>query len=216
MLIALGALSSPVPRRRVLHDEYFKKAKAEGYLARSAYKLLEIQDRFRVLHPGDRVLDLGCAPGSWLQVAEKVVGPTGVIVGIDLSPVEHRFGPRVRVIGGDAFTTDPAAYAALADEVAPAAASPRSFDAVLSDMAPSTSGHGDDLLSARLCRRVLEVARAVLRLRGNLVMKILEGAEYPAVLEETRAMFARVQGFKPKASRDASREMFIVALGRRS
>lgn len=91
----------------------------------------------------------------------------------------------------------------------------RLFDVVLSDMAPNTSGHGDDLLSARLCRRVLEVAGQVLRPGGNLAMKVLEGGENPALLRETRTMFAKVAGFKPKSSRDVSREMFIVAGERR-
>lgn len=204
----------PAPRR--LHDQYFKRAKAEGYLARSAYKLIEIQDRWRIVRPGDRVLDLGCAPGSWLQVVESLVGPAGGAVGVDLSEVSHRFGDRVRVVRADAFTTDPAVMAGLLPASGDETSSPaRFFDVVLSDMAPSTSGHGDDLLSARLCRRVLEVARGVLRPGGSLVMKILEGADYPGVLRETRGMFRDARGFKPKASREVSREMFIVGLGKK-
>lgn len=250
--------------RRILHDEYFKKAKAEGYLARSAYKLLEIQERFRLIRPADHVLDLGCAPGSWLQVSEKLVGPRGAVVGIDLSPVDHRFGARVRVLRGDSFNTPASTYVRALREirgedtgqevvvppgtlpartparsstqhprVAPAPPTPwgaapvpvakplaepreqpsRVFHVVLSDMAPNTSGHGDDLLSARLCRRVLDVACDLLLRGGNLAMKVLEGAENPALLRETRRLFDAVQGFKPKSSRDVSREMFIVAGG---
>ena len=255
--------------RRILHDEYFKRAKAEGYLARSAYKLLEIQERFRIIRAGDTVLDLGCAPGSWLQVAEKLVGARGAVVGIDLSEVEHAFGPRVRVMRGDAFTTPASAYAEIVREIrgetgatpdssppasataetlrattkpasarrhptiapapppawgaaaparrpdarGPSAAGARVFNVVLSDMAPNTSGHGDDLLSARLCRRVLELAYDLLPRGGTLAMKVLEGAENPALLRETRQLFDKVQGFKPKSSRDVSREMFIVAGG---
>lgn len=190
--------------RRVLHDRFFKQAKAEGYLARSAYKLIEIQERFRVMPQGGRVLDLGCAPGSWLQVAANSVGPRGTVVGVDLAEVRSAIGNNVRTLVGDVNTIDPAAL--------PDAAGGR-FDAVLSDMAPNTSGSGDDLLSARLCRRVLELAPALLRPGGSLVMKILEGADYRGVLRETHGLFARARGFKPRASREVSREMYIIADG---
>ncbi len=228
----VGSYSGPVAR--VLHDEFFLRAKAEGYLARSAYKVLEIQERFRIVRAGDWVLDLGCAPGSWMQAAEKIVGARGVVVGVDLTEVDPRpagnfkgFGARVAFVRGDAFKAEPGELLRLAREVGRGGAGPspgrvveegegeRAFDVVLSDMAPNTSGHGDDLLSARLCRRVLEVAQKVLRPGGNLAMKVLEGGENPALLEETRAMFAKVAGFKPRSSRDVSREMFIVAVGKR-
>ncbi|MFM9995411.1 MAG: SAM-dependent methyltransferase [Phycisphaerales bacterium] len=190
--------------RRVLHDPFFKQAKAEGYLARSAYKLKEIQERFKLMPRGGRVLDLGCAPGSWLQVAAETVGPKGTVVGIDLTEVRHDFGPNVRAVKGDVNAIDPGALTAAAGGL---------FDAVLSDMAPNTSGAGDDFLSARLCRRVLELTPSLLRHGGASVMKILEGTDYPDVLRETRAMFAAARGFKPKASREVSREMYVVATG---
>ncbi len=195
-----------MPRPRKLHDRFFKQAKAEGYLARSAYKLLEIQERRRVLRPGSRVLDLGCAPGSWLQVAREIVGPRGMVVGIDLQPVAHPFDDRVRTLQRDVFNADPR-------ELTDLAGGP--FDAVLSDMAPNTSGHGDDLLSARLCRRVLEVLPPLLRPGGSLVMKVLEGAEYPALLRDTGVLFAECRGLKPEATREVSREIYIVATGYR-
>lgn len=198
-----------MPRPRRLHDRYFRQAKAEGYLARSAYKLIEIDDRRRLLRPGDRVLDLGCAPGSWLQVAADRVGPTGVVVGLDLQPLAHDLGPRVLALQGDVFQTDPADLLRAAAAVA--GGDPRRFDVLLSDMAPNTTGHGDDLISARICRRVLDLAPALLRPGGHLVMKIFEGAEYPAILRQTSELFAEARGFKPKASRDLSREMYIVA-----
>lgn len=190
--------------RRVLHDTYFKKAKAEGYLARSAYKLIELNDKRRLLRSGDRVLDLGCAPGSWLQVASQAVGPRGLVVGVDLTPVDAALPDHVHTLVADAFALDPLT---LRGESA------KPFDVVLSDMAPSTSGHGDDLLSARLCRRVLQVATGVLRPGGNLCMKVLEGEETPALLREVRALFRESGASKPAASRDVSRETFIWALG---
>lgn len=196
---------------RKLHDKYFKQAKAEGYLARSAYKLMEINDRRRLIKPGDAVVDLGCAPGSWVQVASELVGPRGLVVGIDLlecSPTLHEsVGENVRCVIADVFQVTPADLKKLADFPADVGAG---FDVVLSDMAPNTTGHGDDLLSARLCRRVLELLPRILRPGGNLVMKIFEGAEYPHVVNEAKEFFKDARGFKPKACRDVSRETYIV------
>ncbi len=190
--------------RRVLHDEYFKRAKAEGYLARSAYKLTQIQASKRILRPGDRVLDLGCAPGAWIQAAQGVIGPSGEVVGLDLQTLRVDLGPRVRAIVGDIMKVRPE------DLAGPEG---KRFDVVLSDMAPSTSGHGDDLLSARLCDRVIELLPHLLKPGGNLAMKVLEGSEYPRLLKEVTGLFGACKGFKPKASRDVSREMYIVATG---
>lgn len=190
--------------KRILHDRYFKQAKHDGYLARSAYKLLEIQDRFNTLRSGDRVLDIGCAPGSWLQVTSEIIGQNGLAVGVDLKPVRHPMPTNVRTLVADATDLQ-------LEQILPEGGG--GFDCVLSDMAPNTSGHGDDLVSARLCREVLAIATRVLRPGGRLAMKILEGAEYAEVLAETKQLFRRCKGLKPKATRDVSREMFIVAEG---
>lgn len=192
--------------RRQLHDRYFRQAKREGYLARSAYKLLEIQERHRVLREGQTVLDLGCAPGSWLQVASELVGPQGRVLGIDLQRVTHPMPPQVRTLEGDAFTHDPSALIQLAGQ---------RFDAILSDMAPKTSGNGDDLVSAQLCRQVLDGVPKLGKPGSALVMKIFEGAEYQSVLDETRRMYTTVKGLRPKATRDVSREIFIIGTGLR-
>jgi 23S rRNA (uridine2552-2'-O)-methyltransferase len=202
-----------MPQPRKLHDEYFLKAKAEGYAARSAYKLLEIQEKRRLIHRGDYVVDLGCAPGSWLQVASELVNPRGTggggrVVGIDLQRVEISVPSNVIAIVGDAFKTD---AAALLSHVADARRD--RFDVVLSDMAPNTSGHGDDFLSARLCERVLDLCPALLRPGGNLLMKILEGEPTPDVIKRTKSMFREAGTTKPKASRDVSREIFIWGKG---
>jgi 23S rRNA (uridine2552-2'-O)-methyltransferase len=193
-------------QRRILHDEFFKKAKAEGYLARSAYKLKEIQERHRILRSGMKVVDLGCAPGSWLQVASEIVGPRGIVIGIDLQEVRPGLAPNIRTLAGDIFKTDAAAL--LPDPDA-------KFDAVISDMAPNTTGHGDDALSIRLCRRVLELLPALLAPGGACVMKVLEGGGYPELLRDCQRLFSKAKGLKPKASRDLSREIFIVAEGYR-
>lgn len=193
-------------QRRILHDEFFKKAKAEGYLARSAYKLKEIQERHRILRSGMKVVDLGCAPGSWLQVASEIVGPKGIVIGIDLQEVRPGLAPNIRTLAGDIFKTDAAAL--LPDPSA-------KFDAVISDMAPNTTGHGDDALSIRLCRRVLELLPALLAPGGACAMKVLEGGGYPELLRDCQRLFSKAKGLKPKASRDLSREIFIVAEGYR-
>ncbi|MDQ7013909.1 MAG: RlmE family RNA methyltransferase [Planctomycetota bacterium] len=192
--------------KRVLHDKYFKLAKAEGYVARSAYKLLEIDERYRVLNRGKWVLDVGCAPGSWLQVAAERVGPRGRVVGIDLQRVDHRMPDNVVMFEGDAEQVPPEVLL----ELVGGEVGGDLFHSVLSDMAPKTTGHVDDLVSARLCRSVLKLLPDLLRPGGHLVMKILEGQEYPLVLRETQRMFDHAKGFKPNASRDVSREMFIV------
>jgi 23S rRNA (uridine2552-2'-O)-methyltransferase len=193
-----------MPQPRKLHDKFFKQAKAEGYAARSAYKLIEINDKKRLIRAGGRVLDLGCAPGSWLQVVERIVGLRGAVVGIDLQQVDLRFGPNVHVLQADAFMIDAAQLTGLAGGL---------FDVVISDMAPSTTGHGDDFLSVRLCRRVLELLPRVLKPGGGLVMKVLEGAEFPQLLKDTKQVFREAGATKPAASRDVSREIFIAGSG---
>lgn len=211
---------------RKLHDEFFKKAKADGYVARSAYKLQEIDERKRVLKSGDRVLDLGCSPGSWLQVVQERIGPRGLAVGVDLKAVSAETGfargGNVRTIVADVFALTPesiAAELAKADgRVREEAAGPgMRFNVILSDMAPSTEGGAggtvDHLRSMQLCRRVLALAVTLLENRGSLVMKVFEGEHYPALLRETEAVFGDVKGFKPESSRDVSREMFIIAKG---
>lgn len=186
-------------RARELHDSYFRKAKAEGYLARSAYKLIEIDQRQRILGRARRVIDLGCAPGSWLQVAAQRC-PAGVrIVGLDLKEVVEPMPDSVRTVVGDVTELDPAL---LPD--------PGPFDVVLSDMAPNTLGRGDDLRSATLCREVLALLPVLMAPGGSLVMKILEGAETPAVLAEAKAVFAEARQTKPRACREVSRETYIV------
>jgi len=196
---------------RKLHDRFFKQAKEEGYAARSAYKLKEINQRRQVLRKGDRVLDLGCAPGSWLQVASECVGGKGIVVGVDLKPVEITLPPNARAHVGDVFKLT------AADLLAGSPGKPAAFDVVISDMAPNTEGggggSGDHFRSVALCRRVLELCPAVLKRGGHLVMKVFEGEEYPALLRESQKLFAEVKGLKPEASRDASREMFVVAKG---
>lgn len=200
--------------KRVLHDEYFKKAKAEGYLARSAYKLLEIQKRREIIRPGMAVLDLGCAPGSWLQVASELVGPAGLVVGIDLSPVTADMPANVVTMQGD-MTAKSAneLLAPLAEKRRHDPDKPTMYDVVISDMAPNTSGAGDHFRSVRLCEAILELLPGVLRPGGSLVYKVFEGETYPDLVKRTGALFAECRGLKPRATREVSTEMYVIATG---
>lgn len=199
---ARSCYSRLMPQRRQLHDRFFKQAKAEGYVARSAYKLIEIDDKFTVLRGAKSIIDLGCSPGSWLQVLDKRCHPAARIVGVDLKPTEAPLSPRVSTIVADFTRLD----------LSTLPASPP-FDVVVSDMAPNTSGAGDDLRSASLCQSVLDACPTLLRIGGHLVMKILEGAETASILNSCRKQFAQARMFKPQSSRDMSRETFVIAQG---
>ena len=188
--------------KRVLHDTYFKQAKAEGYVARSAYKLIQIQESRNIIRKGDRVLDLGCAPGAWLQVASKLVGRRGRVIGLDLQPVRHAMPDNVKHFVGDVYEYPPEDLVEVAG---------RGFGTVLSDMAPKTTGFNEHEMSVRLCDQILEILPGLLRKNGHLVMKVFEGGEYPGLLKRTQRHFGKVKGFKPKASRDVSREMYVIA-----
>lgn len=189
--------------QRDIHDFYFKEAKREGYYSRAAYKLIEIDDRRHLLAKGQRVLDCGCAPGSWLQVAATRVGPRGRVVGVDLKEIKRQFAENVVIHQDDMRTIE----AKLLRDGQP------HFDVVLSDMAPTTTGdrtidhHG----SIRLAHLVLDRCGDLLKRGGATAIKIFEGEAYPEVLERARARFANVKGFKPKASRNISTEIYLVA-----
>lgn len=191
--------------KRELHDFFFKEAKREGYRSRAAYKLIEIDDKRHVLQKGDAFLDLGCAPGSWLQVISKRIGSKGKVIGIDLKAIDLTNLPdNVDAIEGDVSIISQDTFDG------------QLFDVVLSDMAPNTTGtktidhHG----SIHLCHVALDLSATLLKPNGNLVMKVLEGEAYPELLKRCANSFDSAKGFKPKASRAISTEMFIVCLNR--
>lgn len=187
-----------------VQDHWFREAKAQGFRSRAAFKLLEIDQRRRVLRAGQRVLDVGAAPGSWLQVASKAVGSRGEVVGFDLKAIDPAGLPaNARVLVADLR------------EVTLEELGGRAFDVVLSDMAPDTTGDpsGDQARSARLCHALLDHLPTWLRRGGTLVYKVFEGGDYPELLRRTGAMFERAKGFKPTASRAESVEMFVIAEG---
>jgi len=188
-----------------LQDHYFQRAKKEHYLARAVYKLEEIQKKYKLLHHGNRVLDLGAYPGSWMQYTSGVVGRTGLVVGADLKEIEHSFPDYVVVLQRDVF--EPEFLEEMLRSHAP-------FDVVLSDMAPSTSGIrvADSARSALLFERALYVACSALKPRGHFLAKIFQGAEFHDLLMEVKKQFEWVKVVKPDASRKQSKEIYILAM----
>jgi 23S rRNA (uridine2552-2'-O)-methyltransferase len=194
-------------RKNPWADHYSRKARKDRFAARSVYKLQEIQTKYRILSPGARVLDLGCAPGSWLQFAARVVGPDGRLVGIDLSPVTIRLPENVSVITGD-----------VADlEGHLAGLGQTRFDVVLSDMAPATTGnrHADEARSVGLCEAALAIAEKTLVSGGNFVCKIFQGSDFKTFTDAVRRRFDRQTATRPQSTRKASREVFVIGLGKK-
>ena len=192
-----------------VQDYYFKKAKKEGYPARSVYKLEEAQLKYRLLKKGDKVLDLGCHPGSWSLYAAKVVGLQGLVVGIDLQ----------KTSGGGKKDMAPIHWLRgdITDEemLASVQALTPSFDVVVSDMAPSTTGNkwADQQQALILARRSLAVATVMLKQGGNYYCKVFQGEDVDLFAKEVRTLFGTVRLVKPKSSRSESREMFVLGMG---
>lgn len=189
---------------REIQDHYFKQARRDGYRSRAAFKLIEIDDRKKVIRRGASALDVGAAPGSWCQVLSRRVGPRGTVVGIDLKAIDPTgLADNIRILEGD---VNAASFEDLGG---------RSFDIIVSDMAPDTTGDpfGDHHRSVRLCSGLLDRARMWLKPGGNIVMKVFEGEAYRELLQRVGAEFEKAKGYKPSASRSESVEMFIVAHG---
>jgi 23S rRNA (uridine2552-2'-O)-methyltransferase len=189
-------------------DEYYNRAKQEGYRARSAYKLKQLDDDAGLISPGDTVVDLGAAPGGWLQVAAERVGPDGTVVGVDrkrIDPVET--DARVETIQGD--MTDAETLAAIRGVVGEA-------DLVVSDMAPNVSGEYelDHARSVHLARQALEVAKDVLAGGGDFAAKVFEGPDTDDLRSDVEDAFEYARTIHPDASRDSSSELYLVGKGR--
>ncbi|MCK4867734.1 MAG: RlmE family RNA methyltransferase [Alphaproteobacteria bacterium] len=198
-------LSSKLWLERQLNDPYVVEAKRLGYRSRAAFKLAEIDDKSKILKPGGRVVDLGAAPGGWVQVALQRVGAKGRVVGIDLQEIEPIPGSELLV--GDFLDEDaPDRLRALLNGPA---------DVVLSDMAASSSGHAptDHLRIMGLAEAALEFALEVLAPGGAFVAKVLQGGSERALLETMRRNFTKVTHVKPPSSRKDSAELYVVATG---
>ena len=189
--------------KNIRKDHFHERAKEQGFRARAVFKLEEIDRAIGLFKPGDRVLDLGCAPGSWLQYARGRIGERGQMVGIDRVAIPGI--PNARLLVGDVFTVVPAD---LLGEL-------EAFDVVVSDMAPDTSGirHLDQARSEALFERALELAFATLAPGGRFVGKLFQGPDMKRLVEAARARFAQVKTIKPDSSRQISIEQYVTATG---
>ncbi|OQX18454.1 MAG: 50S rRNA methyltransferase [Desulfobacteraceae bacterium IS3] len=188
-------------------DHYSQKAKKENFPARSVYKLQEIQQKSNLIKKGDRVLDLGCAPGSWLLYAASLTGETGRVVGIDLQPVPVKLPSHVSTYIADVLAADETLLNTVGSR----------FNAVLSDMAPSTTGNRivDAARSLTLCETALFIAKQVLIPGGSFVCKIFQGEDFKTFSDSVKADFKTHKIFKPQSSRKASREIYIIGTGKK-
>jgi 23S rRNA (uridine2552-2'-O)-methyltransferase len=189
--------------QRHVKDPYVRKARADGYRSRAAFKLLEVNTRDRLLIPGARVVDLGAAPGGWCQVAAKLVGGTGRVVAVDV--LEMAPVPGVRFLRGSFLDADIRARI-LGELGGPA-------DLVLSDMMPNVSGiaSADQARAAELVLEAIEFCREALKPDGAFLVKVFQGGEFAAIYEALKRTFAMVQTRKPAASRGESRETYLLA-----
>lgn len=218
-------------------DKFYQKAKAEGYVSRSAYKLIELDKRFGILKPGRKIIDLGCAPGGWLQMGEEKMRGSWIadrgsqikdcelrlanneqrtaisdqrsssIIGIDLLPLAYQPGEVVQFIQGDFL--DPVNQKKIIEALG------RPADWILSDMSPNLSGvkFRDTLASTELCEGALEFAKKVLKKGGGLVVKIFPGPDFEPFKKKVQMSFEKVSTFIPESTRKSSTEVYLVATG---
>ena len=188
-------------------DHYSQRAKKERFPARSVYKLKEIQKKYGPIKKGNKILDLGCAPGSWLLYAADLTGNTGQVIGIDLVPVTVRVPPHVKMYTGDILSMDGAFFRSLGQD----------FNVVMSDMAPSTTGNRlvDSTRSFNLCQMALTVAQTTLKTGGSFVCKIFQGEDFKEFSDSVKAVFNRHKIFKPQSTRKVSKEIYIIGFGKK-
>lgn len=190
-------------------DFYFHKAKKENYPARSVYKLEEAQKKYKFLKRRQRVLDLGCHPGSWSLYTAKIIGSGGIVVGVDIQPTDIP-APK------DQAELHWLCYDVYSDELlAELRRHWPGFHVLISDMAPATTGSrfADHQQSLRLVRRAVELAGLLLHQNGSLYCKVFQGEDFPAFLQECKPLFANVKVIKPQSSRNESREVFVLGSG---
>ncbi|MCX8073070.1 MAG: RlmE family RNA methyltransferase [Candidatus Binatia bacterium] len=190
-------------------DAFYSRAKEAGLRSRAAYKLEQLQKQYKLLRPGDKVVDLGAWPGGWLQVAARIVGPSGKVVGVDREPVAPLSdAPHVVIVRVDVF--DPQLGERVQQELGGLA------DVVLSDLAPKLTGirERDQAQARALAERAVELARRWLRSGGLLVIKVFMGSELPEFLAGLRREFGNVATTRPEATRKGSSELYVIARNR--
>ncbi len=187
-------------------DHYTLKARKEHFPARSVFKLEEIQQKFNLIHSADTVLDLGCAPGSWLMYAARRTGPKGTVIGIDLKPLAISLPPHVQVFAADILN--------LPEDVSKAIG--RNFHVIMSDMAPSTTGNksGDAARSFELCQMALSIAQNRLLPGGAFICKIFQGEDFNLFIRQVKSLFLHHKIFKPQSCRKASCEIYVIGINK--
>ena len=194
--------------KRHVNDPYVKQAQKDGYRSRASYKLLEVQEKYKLIRPGMTVVDLGAAPGGWSQVTSRLIGGQGRLIASDILEMDSI--PDVTFIQGD-FTQDEV-LAQILDAVGNS-----QVDLVISDMAPNMSGTpAVDMPKAMfLCQLALDLAARILKPGGNFVIKVFQGEGFDAYVKDARQKFDKVQMIKPDSSRGSSREQYMLAWGYR-
>ncbi len=191
-------------------DRFFHKAKAEGFAARSVYKLQEIDQKFKLLKSGQTIFDLGASPGSWSQYASQKIGPSGRLLGVDLNPMTVSL-PNAVFIQADLRDLE------LETVIRENGFTPP-FDLVISDMMANTTGikSADQARSLELCELALNVAKKYLKPGGNFVCKFFQSGEFGQLRNEIKRTFERVEAIKPESTRSISKEIFIIGLKKKS
>ncbi|NMC60778.1 MAG: RlmE family RNA methyltransferase [Candidatus Methanofastidiosa archaeon] len=186
-------------------DGYYRMAKKEGYKSRASYKLIQLNNKFNIIKKGYRVLDLGAAPGGWIQIASKLVGDDGLVVGVDLKSVKEKY-TNAYFIQGDVFEDSTIEKIKEINE---------NYDTIISDLAPNTSGIRslDHQRSIDLCYRALGLSSNLLNYKGNLLIKVFQGEDIKKLVEDIKNEFYYVKISKPESSRSSSRETYIVCKG---
>ncbi|MBV6826279.1 23S rRNA (uridine(2552)-2'-O)-methyltransferase RlmE [Pseudomonas sp. PD9R] len=194
--------------KRHVNDPYVKQAQKDGYRSRASYKLLEVQEKYKLIRPGMSVVDLGAAPGGWSQVTSRLIGGQGRLIASDILEMDSI--PDVTFIQGD-FTRDEVLAQILE------AVGNSQVDLVISDMAPNMSGTPEvDMPKAMfLCELALDLAARILKPGGNFVIKVFQGEGFDAYVKDARQKFDKVQMIKPDSSRGSSREQYMLAWGYR-
>jgi 23S rRNA (uridine2552-2'-O)-methyltransferase len=203
----------PLPKawiRERKNEYYYKKAKEENYRSRATYKLVQANEKYEFIQRNDVVVDLGAAPGGWIQAARKMTGKNGYVLGVDLKPIEPFTQEYVRTIIAD--FTEPDIVEQIHSFL------PREADVVLSDAAPNITGvwEVDHAKQIDLASKALEIAQCILHPNGNFFVKLFEGEMFNEYILTVKELFETVKIVKPQASRQKSSEMYLLALGLKS
>lgn len=193
---------------KTVQDHYFKKAKKEGFAARSAYKLKEIDEKHRLLKKGSRILDLGCYPGSWLQYIAQRIGSRGEVIGVDRTDLQLSLQSNMKFIHSDINELDLDSHDILEGY----------FDLICSDMAPDSTGikNVDSERSFQLCQMALHIAGKKLKYNGSVLLKSFHGSTFDRLVKQMKAEYHQVKTIKPKSSRDESKEVFVLGIRKRN